>query len=283
MPSDYAFVVAASANYIPGLRALLNSLERLNNKHDLLLCEFRLPEEFLEDLEHYSFKIKVWEMDGDDQVRSTAIERFRVAAQLAPHYKAICLLDADMWFAADCTRFFRAAEGGMIVTGSNGMIINFNMGYQRQYNCYLGQNEWPYALVHTTAPIFISKDHTNWFQTLYDSRRVDHWDDFLYLNILGIQMRKDEWMICMPPYAFTGIHHWHMKPETAVMDKGGLLLSGTEEQVYIVHGKWWDEGWLQDLLPTMQRFWHDEEIAFKGQRKTRHAIETLKRRFDELI
>jgi hypothetical protein len=280
---SYAFVVAASANYMSGLRAMFNSLERLNNEHQVILISFRLPAEFLEDLQHYSFKIRVYDQEGDDQVYATAIERFRWAVQIAKYFKAICLLDADMWFTADCTRFFDVAARGMIVTGSNGMIINFNKGYQDQYGCYLGQSEWPYPLVHTTAPIFISKADTDWFQALYDSRRVDHWDDFLYLNILGIKMGKDRKMICMPPYAFTGIHHWHMKPETAVMDKGGLLLSGTEEQVYIVHGKWWDEGWLQDLLPTMQRFWKDEEIGFKGQRRTKHAIETLKRRFDELL
>lgn len=280
---SYAFVVAASSNYISGLRAMFNSLERLNNEHEVALISFRLPDEFLEDLSNYSFKIKVFDQEGDNQVHATAIERFRWACQVAPYYDAICLMDADMWFAADCTRFFDVAKGGMIVTGSNGMIINFNRAYQEQYDCFLGQNEWPYPLIHTSAPIFISESDTDWFQALYESRRIDHWDDFLYLNILGIKMGKDAKMICMPPYAFTGIHHWHMKPETAVMDKGGLLLSGTEEQVYIVHGKWWDEGWLQDLLPTMQGFWKDEEIGFKGQRRTKHAIETLRRRFDDLL
>jgi hypothetical protein len=90
-------------------------------------------------------------------------------------------------------------------------------------------------------------------------------------------------MICMPPYAFTGIHHWQMKPETGVIEKGDLLLSGTEEQIYMVHGKWWDQGWLQDLVPTMERYWHDEEIGFRGQGRTHNAINSLLGRFRNLL
>jgi len=133
------------------------------------------------------------------------------------------------------------------------------------------------------VPIFLDTRNLDWFDALYKSRRIDAWDDFLYLNLLGIQMGKYKKMICMPPYAFTGIHHWQMKPETAVMEKGELLLSGTEEQIYMIHGKWWDKGWLQDLVPTMERYWHDEEISFRGQGRTHNAINSLLRRFRNLL
>jgi hypothetical protein len=96
-------------------------------------------------------------------------------------------------------------------------------------------------------------------------------------------MGKYNKMICMPPYAFTGIHHWQMKPETGVIEKGDLLLSGTEEQVYMVHGKWWDQGWLQDLVPTMAGYWLDEGISERGQGRTHNAINSLLGRFRNLL
>lgn len=215
-----------------------------------------------------------------ESVEGTAIERFRIAYEKAPEYDAICLLDADMFMTADPTIFFEVASKGFIVTGSNGMIINFNKAYQEQYQTFLGKDEWPYPKIHTTVPIFINKENTDWFKALYDAKRIDSWDDFLYLNILGIKMGKDKKMIAMPPYMFTGIHHWQMKPECAVFKRGVYFLSGTEEQVYMIHGKWWDEAWLQDLMPTMEKFFKDENIGDKGQWRTKEAIRVIKEEFN---
>ena len=280
---NYAFIVAASANYIPGLVAMFNSLKRLDNEHDVILVSFRLPEWFLQYVHEYWFTVRVIETEGENQTHQTAIERFRVACEIGPEYDAICLLDADMFLEANVDVFFLAGSKGLIVTGSNGMIINFNKAYQEQYELDLGRDEWPYPQIHTTVPIFLDTRNLDWFDALYKSRRVDSWDDFLYLNILGIKMGKYKKMICMPPYAFTGIHHWQMKPETAAMEKGDLLLSGTEDQIYVIRGKWWDEGWLQDLVPTMERYWHDEDISSRGQGRTHNAINSLLRRFRNLL
>lgn len=281
--SNYAFFVAASSNYIPGLVAMFNSLKRIGNTHDVVLISFRLPKEFIQGLDDYPFNIIVIESEGENQIHQTAIERFRVVCEFGWKYDAVCLLDADMWIEANVDVFFKVASKGLIVTGSNGMIINFHIGYQEQYDVELDKADWPYPQVHTTVPIFIDTRNFDWFDLLYKSRRVDHWDDFLYLNILGIKLGKYKKMICMPPYAFTGIHHWQMKPETGVIEKGDLLLSGTEEQIYMVHGKWWDKGWLQDLLPTMEGYWHDEEISFRGQGRTHNAINSLLNRFRNLL
>ena len=93
-------------------------------------------------------------------------------------------------------------------------------------------------------------------------------------------MGKYHRMLTMPPYAFTGIHHWQMKPETAVFEKAGLLLSGTEEQVYMVHGKWWDEKWFDGLWIVMQHYLQVENMGRRCERKTKDAIELLKTKFN---
>ncbi|NGX49314.1 MAG: hypothetical protein K940chlam5_00912 [Candidatus Anoxychlamydiales bacterium] len=270
--TKFAFLIAASANYIPGLNALFNSLADHNHKEDIILIDFNLPQDFLDTLKHLPFSVRLVKIKGEkDQVRGTAIERFRVAVELGKEYEAICLLDADMFVVSNSQLFFEIASKGFIVTGSNGMIINFNKAYQEQYQTFLGKDEWPYAKIHTSCPIFISPQDLDWFDTLYKARQISTWDDFLYLNILGIKLGKDKKMLVMPPYCFTGIHHFGVKPETGWFEKAGLILSGTEEQAYMIHGKWWDKGWRDDLPRTMARFFKDEGMSGKSIEKSERS------------
>ena len=131
--NKHAYVVPASSNYIEGLNAMFGSLEFWKNKADVVLISYHLPEEYLEGLKKYSYNIRVIESEGERQDQATAIERFRVAFEVGQEYEAICLLDADMFMTADNTDFLEAAAKGVIITGSNGMIINFNKAYQEQY------------------------------------------------------------------------------------------------------------------------------------------------------
>lgn len=258
MEIKYAFIMAYTDNYLPGITALTNSIRRIMPNAEIIV--------------HHG-----------NSVEDTAIKRFEIALNVSKDYDSICLMDVDMFLTHDCTLFFEIASRGFIVTGSNGMIIDFDKAYQDQYGLDLGCDHFIYPKVHTTAPIFISKADTDWFDALYSSRRIDRWDDFLYLNMLGIKMGKHNKMICMPPYTFTGIHHWMLKPATAVFERNDILLSGTEEQVYMVHGKWWDDAWLQDLMPTMERYLHDEGIGPKGKRIVEDSISLLKRKFSEAL
>lgn len=273
------FITAASLNYLEAIVAQLNSLELINNKNDVFLLSHQLPNKFLEDLEKYSYNIYVVHSQEKDQIQGTAIERFKVAYTMGQVYEAVCLLDADMFVLANLDTFFHAASNGTIITGSNGMIIDFDKEYQQKYGIDLGTDRYAYAKIHTTVPIFLPASDLDWFDKLYNSRRIDHWDDFLYLNILGIKLEKHKRMITMPPYCFTGIHHWMVKPETSVIEKSGQILSGTEELVYMVHGKFFDIGWLSDFEPTMNRYFKDEQINSKGQRRTWYALNLLQKRY----
>jgi hypothetical protein len=281
-----AFIIAASENYLPGLKALLNSIDVHQPDADVILLSFRLPPDFLIQFNYEESGDCIHRVicsESDDQVHGTAIERFKVAAEVAKDYDSICLMDADMFLLEDCSTFFDVAAAGFIVTGSNGMIVNFNRDYQDRYGVDLGSDDYVYTKVHTSVPIFINQDNIDWFAALYNSRRVDHWDDFLYLNLIGAKMGKDKKMICLPPYQFTGIHHFQMKPETRLVEKGGKILSATEEQAYMVHGKWWDEAWLQDLMPTMERYLNDEQRGDKCRQKVIDSIQLIKDRFNHYL
>lgn len=273
----YAFVVAASENYLPGIKALFSSIEIYCPHIDVLF----LPHGSFPLLPHsaYSFKLLSFNTDIEHQVHGTAIERFRIAIEYGRAYDAICLLDADMFLCADPTIFFDVAAKGFIVTGSNGMAINFNRAYQDQYHMTLEVDDYPYYKVHTTAPIFLSPSDFDWFEELYNSKRIDSWDDFLYLNLLGIKLGKDKRMICMSPSIFTGIHHFLLKPNTRAMERDGKLITETEEEIYMVHGKWWDEGWLSGLMQPMEGFASSQRPIMEVAIESR---DIMKRRFDQL-
>ena len=256
----YAFIVAASENYLLGMTAMLNSLKAVGSTHDVILLSHKLPD--------MPVTIQV-ETEVEHQVEGTAIERFRFACDYIDRYDAICLLDADMFFLEPVDLYFDIASKGFIVTGSNGMIIDFHKGYQEQYSIDLGSESYPYFKTHTTVPIFINKENIHWFKQLYETRPgFAQWDDFLYLNILGIKLGMDKKMLCLPPYTFTGIHHWYLKPAIRVIRKGGKITSGTEQPIVAVHGKWWDEGWYKDLMLVMNRYCKDAECV-EGAEKSR--------------
>jgi hypothetical protein len=95
-------------------------------------------------------------------------------------------------------------------------------------------------------------------------------------------MGKAEHMLVMPPYAFTGIHHWQVKPETCLREKGAFLVSGTEERVYMIHGKWWDEAYRAGMMQVMEPYLETENMGEKCRQATQNAIDLCYRKFLEL-
>jgi hypothetical protein len=258
-------IVAASKDYLPGLNALLNSMDYWKIDSDVLLISWKLPQEYIKKAQEvFNFNVKVIESEHENQTYGTAYERFKYAVEYGKNYESILLLDADMYFMSDESNlFFDVASKGFIITAANNMLINFNEAYQKQYNVNLGSREYPYVKIHTTAPIWLGSNDLDWFEALYNSERVSTFDDFLYLNILGIKMEKDKKMIVLPSYRLTNIHHFSMKVETGMIKKGNLILSGTEEGMIMNHGKFWDEPYFKDLMTVMDGYLKNEEFSEK--------------------
>jgi len=281
MASKFAFVTAASTNYLPGLYAFFNSLVMNKHKDDVVLGSFRLPEDFLESLNTLPFHTEVVNIDTTgNQSEDTAIGRFKMAYDYGQKYEAICLVEGDLFLTGNVSTFFNIASKGFVVVASNGMVVNFGRDYQKQYGIDLGVDQYIYPKVHTTVPIFIGMNDLDWFKKFHDGRMSAHsFDDVFGLNVLGISMGKSDRILCLPPYQWTGIHHFGVKPETGWMEKDGFVLSGTEEQVYMIHGKWWDEGWRSDLPLTMGRYFQREGMTGKSTQRVQNSIDTGYRLF----
>lgn len=279
--SNNLCVVGASLNYLPAINALFNSIDHWNIDTDVVLLSHNLPEEYIKKAkETFDFQINVIDVSGGDQVRMTAIERFKYAVEYGKQYDAICLLDADFFFCSNVDLYFQIASKGFIITSKNGMVVNFNLEHQSKYNVFLDSPEYPYLKVHATAPIWLGPQDLDWFDTLYNSNRIDSWDDLWFLNILGIKMGKDKRMITLEPFATTNLHHFCLKPTTRIMRKDDLIIGGTEGGIDCLHGKFWDEGYYKDLATTMERFFKDEEL---GERQRWQMLESREIMLDEFI
>ena len=279
--SKNLIVVAASENYLAGLNALFNSIDYWKINADVLLISWKLPQEYIKKAQEiFNFNIIPIESEHENQTQGTAYERFKHAAEYGKNYEAILLLDSDMYFMSDdANLFFDIASKGFIIAASNNMIINFNEDYQKQYGVNLGSKEYPYAKFHTTAPIWLSPNDLDWFEALYNSKRISSFDDFLFLNILGIKMGKDKKMITFPSYRLTNIHHFSMKVETGMMRKGDLILSGTEEGVIMNHGKFWDEAYYNDLMTVMDGYIKNEGFTEKHRENVSNSREIMVEEF----
>ncbi len=277
-----AYITAASENYLPGLKAFFNSLKKHDPGSDVILLSCKLPQEFLNSLSKIPNKVILIETPGKNPVEETAIERFKIASEKGKEYEAVCLMEADIFLVHQVELFWQLARKGFIVVGSNGMIVNFNKEYQNRFNIHLNQDNYIYPKVHTTIPIFLPREDLDWFEKFYYTRKKNPgFDDVFGLNLLGISMGKSERIVAMPPYTFTGIHHFGVKPETGWIKKDGLILSGTEEQVYMIHGKWWNEGWFKDLYLTMDQYFKREGMVGKACQRSKNSIELGRRIFLE--
>lgn len=277
-------VVAASENYLPAITALFNSIDYHKIDTDVLLISWKLPQKYLDKIQEvFDFNIQVIESSHEHQVEGTAIERFKHTVEIGKNYEAICLLDADMTFMSDINLFWDIASKGFIIAAHNGMLISFGPEHQKRYKIDLGVKEYVATKIHTTAPIWLSPKDLDWFEALYSSKRIDSFDDFLYLNILGIKMGKTKRMITFSPSKMTNIHHFSMKVETGMMrkvgDHGDLIMTGTEEEVFMNHGKFWDENYYKDLMMVMDGYIKNEGFTERHRRRVLASREVMLEEF----
>lgn len=282
--SKNATIIAASSNYLGELTALLNSIDYHKINTDVLLLAYKLPENYLKRIQEvFDFHVRIFQAPEGEQTKMTAIERFRIAVEYGKEYSAICLLDADMTFMSNLNLFWDIASKGFLIGAHNGMIISFGQAYQQRYHVNLGVKEYPAIKIHTTAPIWLSPQDLDWFDALYKSKRIDSFDDFLYLNILGIKMGKTDRMITFSPFKFTNIHHWSMKVETGMMrkvgDMGDLILTGTEEEVLMNHGKFSSEAYAKDLMTVMKGYLKNEGFTERHERRVLASREVMVEEF----
>jgi len=273
----YSIVVAASKGYEPGLQAFLNSFEyyHASGPITVYLLSLELSEEFLSKYRDRSY-LKVVNLDwvnhpqgGRNTAWSTKIPRFKFASELDG---VVMLADTDMFFCANLDLYFRIAESGIIVGGANGSNFRFHQGWRDKYqidipDCY------DYKTICSIPTIMDTAKHGQVWKDLYVHKMtIGTGADFDLQNIFMMIHDKLDHILVLPSQQTTGIHHFMLKQNTRVIRKEGKLITADGLEVLTVHGKWWQEGWFDNLMTKMEGYCKDNEQCKKEAFNSRQLL-----------
>lgn len=271
--SKFAYIVASNKRYLPGLNALLNSLDYVGNTQDVLVLGYELPEEFMNAVDNaFTFRV-VWGYDipqsevnflGEAEVLMR--KRYQMPFILQEIYEAVCILDADMFFAHN-------VEVYLEIAAKTGYVLGCVLEQKRRYGdknhqvppgsgTYLIDPDFWNARDLCCAPLFVGRP---WYPALKKS-----WDlvnvpfetrfkapDMDGLNICLIEAGSFEKTIPLSQHIWTGLHESFMKAHTRAVDCHGQLFTEDGEEINVVHGQWWNKTW---------RGWQiDNQIAMIGR------------------
>lgn len=259
--SRYAYVVASNCRYLPGVIAILNSLEASGNKHDVILLGYNLPEKLDEDIERLSFQVNHIDL-AEDMIRkfgeAEVLMRYRYAIPYLLSaecncYDAFCILDADMLILYDLTRYFRAVDG-------TGLIIGCTLEQKRRYaeanhevppesgNYLIPKDFWNgrdlccaplfigpkwYPALKKTWDIFAQEDPKNRFRA----------PDMDALNMCLIEAGAYEHIIPDSQHIWTGLHECLMKAHTRAIEMHDKPFTEDGEEINVIHGQYWNKKW----------------------------------------
>lgn len=259
--SQYAFIVSANTRYVPELCALLNSLDYINNRHDVHVIAFGLPESFVQQFNKLSFRVIVHEHTPDDAVAAhgeseiLCRKRFWYAATLGQAYDAVCVLDADMFFVRAVDHFFEIAA-------KTGLLIGAALEQKRVYGKEPHQEVNGKQLLERPlwnpkdvccAPLFA--DMRGMWGTLFaDSWTIFHEcgfkaPDMEAYNLLILDRKLSDRVLMICNSQLVGTNEKLLKPYMRVIEQGQdptpgcRLWTESGDPIYIVHGQFVKQRW----------------------------------------
>lgn len=262
--SRFAFVVSACKKYVPELCALLNSLERIGNKHDVHVIGYELPAEFVAQFADLSYTVHFYNVPeaearqygGESEILCR--KRYWYAAEWGKHHEAVCVLDADMVFVRPVDQFFEvAAKCGYIVgaTLEQKRIYGAIDHHRIRGHQLLPAPEWNPKDI-ACAPMFFDarkfeglfKDSWLIFTDGYPETNFKAPDMESYNLLLLIEKRIHE-VFLIPNMCFVGTNEKLLKPYTRVtIQSDGLLWTESGEPIYIIHGQFYKARWRKQQL-----------------------------------
>lgn len=136
MSSKYVIVIPCSANYLPGLNALLNGLDKYGNTADVKVIESEIPEDYKEQARTvFNFDVEFipildmckpeygeyyLDINRESSFGRWVFSPYVLYMKLKDQYKAATLIGADMIVVNNIMPWFEVAEKtGMLVTIDN--------------------------------------------------------------------------------------------------------------------------------------------------------------------
>lgn len=260
---EWYLVVAASKGYEPGLRACLNSFKYY---HPTKVWTYVLGLDM--DAEDFGKVIpdgmratavtldwiETKNYPGKNTAWSTKIPRFKFASELEG---IVMLVDADFFFCANWDHWFRMAELGYIIGGSNGSNVRYHEDWRKKYGIDV-PDFYNYKTICSIPTILDTEAHGSVWKDVYEHKINGNGTgaDFDLQNIFMTVRNKTKWIIPLPSQQTTGIHHFQLKLDTGIMMVQGKLMTRDGLEVLSIHGKWWQEGWRRNVLMKMKDYYH---------------------------
>lgn len=281
--AQHAYIVTVSHRYVPGVAALLNSLDRLANEIPVHVYHASVPEPVLAAWSsiEWTFPLHLHKVSSDvisQKGEANALMRVRYAApaDMLGDCDSVCILDADMWIEQELHPWFD-------ITAQTDYIFGCGHEQHKQYGHdlnaqvpprsgnYLMPTERAYMNDLCCAPLFIGK---RWYAAL--KRSVDLFysgeaitSDMDLLNMALIEGGAYPFMMTLPQQLWTGLHETMFKAHTSACIMRGLYeqydllphprwpkgrdILGTEDgqQIKVVHGQFWNVPWRAGVVNNM--------------------------------
>ena len=286
-----SIVVSASKGFQPGVVAFLNSFEyyHKNSNIKVYLLGLGLDEDWLDKHVRYRDYVEIVTLGMDNNpgkpniAWSTKIPRFKFASGLSG---VVMMCDADMFFCRNMEMYFDIAETGIIVGGANGSTFYFGKDFAKRLgepiDCF-----WPKTMGSVPTWMDVDKYGYIW-RNIYESKtKSNAFCDFELVNIhiiqnIEINDRKPDKILILPAQQVTGLHEFQLKPDTRVFLKHDKLVTHDGLEVLMVHGKWWQEGWLSGILRNMDKYCNTQRgNAPKCLKGAKESWQLLKDEFEK--
>lgn len=260
----FAYVVAANHRYLPGLNAVLNSLDLVANRQDVHLVAYGLPETYLERIQAaFDFTVIVHRIQDTwistfGEIEVLMRYRYGLPAEIGgagatSEPAAVCILDADMFFCHNVDRYFEiAADAGLVL----GCTLEQKRRYGDEHHqippgsgrYLIPPDQWN-ARDLCCAPLFVGRPwyaplRRSWLDFSRDNadERI-RCSDMDALNIYLLAAGSFERTIPLSQHTWTGLHECLMKAHTRAVELRGEPFTEDGEEINIIHGKYWSPEW----------------------------------------
>lgn len=255
--SKCAYVVGSCDRYLPGLNALLNSLDMVGNTYPVHVVSCRIPDAYMIEITSAIDYPIIWhpisqqEIDwlGDSEVLMR--KRYAMPEKLGD-YDAVCILDADMFFLHNVDRY-------MEIAARTEFILGCGLEQKRRYDHDHNRDADGKFMIDPNkvngrdlccAPLFAGR---RWYRAMAKSYDLVNdypagqgrfkAPDMDAINITLLEAGSYDYTIPMTQQTWTGLHETLMKAHTRLVEIHGEACTEDGQEINIIHGKPWNRKW----------------------------------------
>jgi len=277
--TQFSAVVAANKGYQPGMSAFIRSFRthHPNDEIKLYCLDYDLEPEFRE--KHDSMVdewLKITHPKG--HVHACKLERFRVACEIDG---VVGVYDSDMFFTASMLNWYKVADAGLVVGGSNASNNRYGPHWHEKFKMNDIPDIFDYKTITSVPTIMDIERHGKdvWGGLYEHKKRTGAGADFDLVNIFLMKTGRLNDIMTIPCECVTGVHHLQVKPETRAYWKAGKLMTMNGLELLMVHGRFWEGNWTANLMKPMPKHLarmgirSSKSKAFQGALESRDLLQ----------